>query len=120
MFTVLEDTDQPLAEFVTVTFHIVNDNAGIDCYFTQDVPVPHDAYNAINGTEECECDDDTTLTEPALTLLRPDVVEEPREILFGGITAYRDYLLNCNSNYSFLLTLWKSTLIGAKTMTKSL
>lgn len=100
MFTVLEDTDQPLAEFVTVTFHIINDNAGIDCYFTQDVPVPHDAYNAINGTEECECDDDTTLTEPALTLLRPDVVEEPREILFGGITAYRDYLLNCNSNYS--------------------
>ncbi|MEP3968275.1 MAG: hypothetical protein ABJM08_04630, partial [Nonlabens sp.] len=100
MFTVLEDTEQPLAEFVTVTFHIVNKEANIDCYFIQEVPVPHEAYDAINGVEVCECDDDTTLTEPAFTLLRPDAVEEPREILFGGITAYRDYLLNCNSNYS--------------------
>ncbi|MGJ8684696.1 MAG: hypothetical protein ACSHWW_08735 [Nonlabens sp.] len=100
MFTELDDDEEPLPEFVTVTFHIVNPNADIDCYFTQDVPVPHDAYNAINGTEECECDDDTALDEPELTLLRPDAVEEPREILFGGIIAYRDYLLNCNSNYS--------------------
>ncbi|MBF4985961.1 hypothetical protein FNJ87_17045, partial [Nonlabens mediterrranea] len=98
MFTVLEDTDEPLPEFVTVTFHITNTNAGIDCYFTQDVPVPHDAYNAINGTEECECDIETTA--PELVLLRPQPTEEPMQISLGGVIAYRDHLMNCNSNYS--------------------
>ncbi len=48
----------------------------------------------------CECDEDTAEVEPVLTLLRPDAVAEPREILFGGIIAYRDYLLSCNSDYS--------------------
>jgi|GEM_PF-1669208 len=98
-FTVLEDVDEPLPEFVTVTFHIQNPNADIDCYFTQDVWIPHDAYNAINGIDDCECDDATD-EPPALTLLRPDATEEPREIMLGGVTAYRDFLLNCNSNYS--------------------
>jgi len=98
MFTVLEDDVEPLPESVTVTFHIVNTNAGIDCYFTQDVPVPHDAYNAINGEEECECDDETV--PPELVLLRPQPTDEPRQISLGGVIAYRDHLLNCNSNYS--------------------
>ncbi|MFT6196669.1 MAG: hypothetical protein ACJAXY_000994 [Nonlabens sp.] len=98
MFTVLEGDVEPLPESVTVTFHIVNTNAGIDCYFTQDVPVPHDAYNAINGEEECECDDETA--PPELVLLRPQPTNEPRQISLGGVIAYRDYLLECNSNYS--------------------
>ncbi|MCM4167507.1 hypothetical protein KCTC52924_00994 [Arenibacter antarcticus] len=97
-FAVLGVNDQPLPEFVTVTYHIENPTAGIDCYFTQEVMIPHEAYNAINGIDPCECD--LEVATPELTLLRPDAAEEPREIMLGGVTAYRDYLLNCNSNYS--------------------
>lgn len=97
-YTVLGDDDQPLPEFVTVTFHVKNPNVGIDCYFTQEVPIPHEAYNAINGIDPCNCD--LGQAAPELTLIRPDADEEPREIMIGGVTDYRDYLLNCNSNYS--------------------
>lgn len=97
-YTTITD-DNPLPEFINVTFTIVNSNAGIDCSFTQNVPVPQEILDELNGTD-CECDEDTTEVAPELTLLRPDAVEEPREILFGGIIAYRDYLLNCNSDYS--------------------
>lgn len=97
-YTVLSDDDEPMPQFINVTFHIVNTNADIDCYFVQEVPVPHDAYDAINGVEECECDEE--MVEPELTLLQADAAMDPRELLVGGVIPYRDYLLNCNSNYS--------------------
>ena len=52
-----------------------------------------------NESETCQCTD-LALTEPELNIFRPEPADFPRKLTLGGVTAYRDYLLACNENYS--------------------
>ncbi|GAK93416.1 hypothetical protein JCM19298_2135 [Nonlabens ulvanivorans] len=96
-----------LPQFVTVTFTIVNPNAGINCTFTKDVPLPTDDLNMPDGTatedtedeEDCECDL-TPLVEPIITIEQLEPDNYPRKLSLTNITELRDYLMGCKSSYN--------------------
>lgn len=56
-----------------------------------------DENNVID--QSCECTD-LALTEPALNIFQTEPESNPRNLTLGGVIAYRDYLLACNSGYS--------------------
>ncbi|UMB55435.1 hypothetical protein MKD41_08160 [Lutibacter sp. A64] len=49
--------------------------------------------------DNCACTDEEAI-EPELNIFQTEPEDYPRNLTLAGVIAYRDYLLNCNENYS--------------------
>jgi hypothetical protein len=69
------------------------------CVINYSVPISEEFKETLETSMDCDCTD-LALEEPELNIFQTEPEDNPRNLTFAGVIAYRDYLLACNDDYS--------------------